>query len=107
MSPNNLGLRKGDVVEIGYPAKHAVASTRFPPRRWFRARVVDCMPDAWPLVRLDDGQTTEIRGFMHWRLIARAQPAAPIQDHGSTTRIHSRRAVKCCSISATISAVRS
>lgn len=74
MSPNSLGLQKGDVVEISYPPKHAVASPQPHCRRWLRAQVIDSTPDAWPLVRVSDGQTTEIRRFMPWRLVARAEP---------------------------------
>lgn len=72
MLPNNLGLLPGDLVEISYPSGRISAGAQLPSKRWLRARVIDCTPDAWPLVRLQDGQTTEIRKFMRWRLVARA-----------------------------------
>ena len=59
-------LIPGDLVQIQCPSPwHDDA---FASSRWMSARVIDCEVDAWPLVQFADGQLTEVRPFMHFRL---------------------------------------
>jgi len=75
-------LTPGDVIQIKYriwpPASaHAVREAQKDVAdRWIRAIVVACEPATWPLVRLADGQATEVRPFMTWRLEARGSRPA-------------------------------
>jgi hypothetical protein len=72
-------LAPGDTVQIKYrvwePAHglEACKTGEAISDRWVRARVVACETATWPLARLADGQATEIRPFMTWRLVARAE----------------------------------
>ncbi|WP_295559488.1 hypothetical protein [uncultured Hyphomicrobium sp.] len=67
-------LETGDSVEIKYRLwRPADASGEDFVERWIGARVVACEQGTWPLVRLADGQVTEIRPFMTWRCVARAR----------------------------------
>lgn len=72
-------LAPGDVVEILYRVwkpvhpRGAAMPCEDVADRWIPAVVVACEPATWPLVRLADGQATEIRPFMPWRLVARAE----------------------------------
>lgn len=65
MSPT-FDFEPGDLIEIKYRRVMADGEAAFD--RWVGAEVIDCAPDAWPLARLFDGQLTEIRPFMEWRL---------------------------------------
>lgn len=90
-------LEPGDVVEILYRLWRPVMSTDETRNqeachdeacndeagrgdevveRWISAHVVFCEPGTWPLARLADGQRTEIRPFMTWRVLARASARA-------------------------------
>lgn len=37
--------------------------------KWYRGEVIVADNDCWPLVKLDDGQLTEVRPFMIWRTV--------------------------------------
>lgn len=65
-----LDLAVGDQIAIQYRTSIDDAG-RGPAEYWIRARVMECEPDAWPLVRLADGQSTEVRPFMTWRMVSR------------------------------------
>jgi hypothetical protein len=70
-------LAERDIVEIKYRvwkpacATGEHASCEDVADRWIGAVVLASEPAAWPLVRLADGQVTEVRPFMTWRLVAR------------------------------------
>jgi hypothetical protein len=77
MSANIETLEQDDIVEIKYRVwRTAGTGTDDVVERWIVARVVACEPGTWPLVRLADGQVTEIRPFMTWRPVHRARTAA-------------------------------
>ncbi|MGQ0457259.1 MAG: hypothetical protein ACT4OU_09370 [Hyphomicrobium sp.] len=63
-------LAIGDLIEIKYRMSRPVAdgdADLFD--RWIAAEIIDSDPDAWPLARLTDGQMTDIRPFMEWRVL--------------------------------------
>jgi hypothetical protein len=63
-------LELGDIVEIKYRTwRNIGAGGEDVVEKWINARVVACEAGAWPLVRLTDGQVTEVRPFMTWRPI--------------------------------------
>lgn len=64
--PRLEALRPGDVIEIRY---HAGVDAEHMPARWIAAEVVVCEPDCKPIVRLSDGQITELRSFMTWHVV--------------------------------------
>lgn len=65
-------LAPGDIVEIQYRLWRAAPGEREAMvERWISAHIVHCERGAWPLARLVDGQTTEIRPFMTWRQVYR------------------------------------
>lgn len=59
----------GETVEIKYRLASSPESFR---DRWIRAQIIESDSDTWPLARLIDGQTTEVRPFMTWRRISAA-----------------------------------
>lgn len=61
-----IDIQSGDLVEIKYLRVASDGENVFP--RWIAGEVIHCEADAWPLVRLNDGQLTEIRPFMEWRM---------------------------------------
>lgn len=67
MTSGELRLAPGDVIEIKYRNGRAVDGELRD--RWYRAWVIDASRATWPLVRLADGQITELRPFMPWRMI--------------------------------------
>ena len=73
MSASLDALQPGDIVEIKYRLWRAAAEGREEVvERWIGAHVIACERGTWPLARLADGQMTEIRPFMTWRTITRA-----------------------------------
>lgn len=74
MSASLDALQPGDIVEIKYRLWRAVAEGREEVvERWVGAHVIACERGTWPLARLADGQMTEIRPFMTWRIITRVK----------------------------------
>lgn len=74
MSASLDALQPGDIVEIKYRLWRAVAEGREEVvKRWVGAHVIACERGTWPLARLADGQMTEIRPFMTWRIITRVK----------------------------------
>lgn len=66
-------LEPGDSVEIKYRLwRPTDGRGEDVVEKWIGAHVIACEHGTWPLVRLADGQVTEIRPFMTWRRIARA-----------------------------------
>ncbi len=63
-SPNEL--QRGDVVQVMYKDGSGNFGFR---ERWVRAKVMYCEAGTWPIAILVDGQFTELRPFMAWRLI--------------------------------------
>lgn len=57
-----VSLKEGDTVELLYRDGADAARTR-----WHRGQVIVADNDTWPLVKLEDGQLTEVRPFMTWR----------------------------------------
>ena len=75
MSSVFLDLANGDMIAIQYRTWVDDAGGRAPAERWIRALVIDCEQGAWPLARLADGQLTEVRPFMTWRMVSKVNPA--------------------------------
>ena len=73
MSATFEDLETGDVLEIKYRLWRATGAGEDVVERWISAQVIACEPGTCPLVRLADGQPTEIRPFMTWRRIARSE----------------------------------
>ncbi len=67
MLANIQALEAGDIVEIKYRVWRPAAAGDEVVEKWISAHVVACESGTWPLVRLADGQVTEIRPFMTWR----------------------------------------
>jgi hypothetical protein len=64
----------GDIVEIKYKVwRKADDGGEALAERWMSAHICRRDPGTRPMARLADGQLTEIRPFMEWRLIARAR----------------------------------
>ena len=81
MSQSLDSLAPGDIVEIMYRQwRPADGRDESMIERWISAHVVACETGTWPLVRLKDGQVTEIRPFMTWRRVSRAtrRPSARV-----------------------------
>lgn len=77
MSEPIAALQPGDIVEIQYRLwRGGEGGSEAMVARWIPAHVVHCERGAWPLARLADGQTTEIRPFMTWRSVHRAPRSA-------------------------------
>lgn len=77
MSDTIAALQPGDIVEIQYRLwRGGEGGGEAMVARWISAHVVRCERGAWPLVRLADGQATEIRPFMTWRQVYRARRPA-------------------------------
>lgn len=73
-------LSPGDLIQIRYrlarrfgSAEEAMIET------WIMAEVIVCDDDTRPLVRLSDGQITEIRSFMPWRYAPGYKPTTQRQ----------------------------
>lgn len=75
MSSVFLDLANGDMIAIRYRTWIDDAGVRVPAERWIRALVIDSEPGAWPIARLADGQLTEVRPFMTWRMVGKISPA--------------------------------
>ena len=73
MNANTKELQRGDVIQVMYQDGSANLGFR---KRWIRATVTYCEAGTWPIAKLVDGQFTEVRPFMAWRLV---RPA--IQGH--------------------------
>lgn len=76
-----LDLRLGDLIEVQY--KLPLQNSGGADTRWVVGQIVMCEADAWPLARLSDGQMTEIRNYMSWRLLSNAdldRSLAPLLD---------------------------
>ncbi|MGD9714873.1 MAG: hypothetical protein AB7V46_22860 [Thermomicrobiales bacterium] len=72
-----LGLLVGDQILIKYRMWSFDDLNDEPADRWIRAEILESEPDAWPLARLVDGQLTEIRPYMTWRLLSRTTRGGP------------------------------
>lgn len=64
---NTLAL--GSLIELKYrqwqcTVMHPAGSIE----RWMSGEVVHRADDSWPIVKLADGQITELRPFMSWRM---------------------------------------
>ena len=57
----------GETVEIKY---RLPSNPEIHRDRWIRAKIIEAGNDTWPLARLVDGQTTEVRPYMIWRRIS-------------------------------------
>lgn len=67
-------LRPGDILEIAYRVwRPKDGAGEDVVDKWIGALVLECQPGAWPLVRLSDGQVTEVRPFMSWRRLHAAR----------------------------------
>lgn len=67
-------LTSGDIIAIKYRiARYSTRGVCYV-EPWIIGRILNCGDGGWPIVRLDDGQVTELRPFMTWRLVARAEP---------------------------------
>jgi hypothetical protein len=73
MSAKFEELDAGDILEIKYRAWRPSTAGEEVIERWISASVVANELGTWPLVRLADGQLTEIRPFMTWRRVFTAQ----------------------------------
>lgn len=70
--PGQNQLHAGDIIEIKYRLARFGPSGEDVGVRWICAEVIDSEPGSRPLAVLVDGQLTELREFMEWRLISRA-----------------------------------
>jgi hypothetical protein len=64
-------LSVGDLIAVKYLTPNIELSDGELVERWIHARVIYCDPSTWPLVRLADGQLTEVRPFMTWRMVSK------------------------------------
>jgi hypothetical protein len=64
---NPSDLEPGDHIEIRYRTAASSASGDDLRDRWIAAEVKSIDGGVWPLVRLADGQLTEVRRYMEWR----------------------------------------
>lgn len=81
MSKTPETLAPGDIIEIKYRLWRAAGSgADHVIERWITARIIACEPNTRPLARLADGQVTEIRDFMSWRLVARGRDRRHIAE---------------------------
>lgn len=62
-------LAVGDTVRIKYLMRSGLCPESEMMDRWIEAKIVDVSCDCWPVARLSDGQYSEIRPYMTWRLI--------------------------------------
>jgi len=69
---NDIQLFEGDLIAIAYRRLNAGEHGSEQSEHWIRACIIESGHDVWPLARLSDGQLTEVRPFMTWRLIDRA-----------------------------------
>ncbi len=77
MLANIEALETGDIVEIKYRIWRPAGAGDEVVEKWIAAHVIACESGTWPLVRLTDGQVTEIRPFMTWRVLpGMRRPAA-------------------------------
>lgn len=76
MSRFSTGFVPGDVIEIKYRLWRGYADEAVLVDKWLRAEILDTPSDGRPLARLADGQVTEIRDYMRWRVVARASLGA-------------------------------
>lgn len=68
-------LVPGDLIQIRYRlAQHVGTIEEIVVERWIAAEVIASDAGARPLVRLSDGQITEIRSFMPWRYAPGYEP---------------------------------
>lgn len=72
MFSNRLDLERGDLIEIMYRVWRRAAEGEEQIERWFVAEIIDCEPGTQPLARLADGQLTEVRRYMTWRHLVKA-----------------------------------
>lgn len=70
------GLQVGDTIDIMYLCPAFGRWTGPLRSKWFRAEIMHVEDGACPIVRLRDGQWTEIRPYMPWRLVAKAAKTA-------------------------------
>ncbi|HEX2842977.1 hypothetical protein [Hyphomicrobium sp.] len=71
-------LEPGDIVEIKYRVWRPAGAGDEVVDRWITAHVIACEKGTWPLLRLADGQATEIRPFMTWRALTGSRRPATI-----------------------------
>jgi hypothetical protein len=69
-------LAPGDVIAIAYNIWIGTSCSERMAVRWVNGTVIDCTVGARPLVRLADGQVTELRGYMPWRIVTKAPLSA-------------------------------
>lgn len=72
MFSKDLDLERGDLIEIMYRLWRRRGGRDELVERWLRAEIIDCEPGTSPLARLEDGQMTEVRCFMTWRYLVKA-----------------------------------
>jgi hypothetical protein len=73
MYSNDLDLERGDLIEIMYRVWRRMGDSDQLYERWLSAEIVDREPGMRPIARLQDGQMTEVRRFMTWRHIVKAE----------------------------------
>jgi hypothetical protein len=77
MSPSHDALVARCRIEILYRiVRHVGSAEEEIVDRWIAAEIISSEPCSWPLARLADGQLTEIRPFMTWRVIPGAEQNA-------------------------------
>jgi hypothetical protein len=70
-------LSPGDLIQIRYRlGRHFGSMEETCVEVWITAEVIACDLDARPLVRLADGQITEVRRFMPWRFAPGYEPGS-------------------------------
>jgi hypothetical protein len=72
MNTGRADLEVGDHIEIKYRAPRNLGDDLAD--RWIAAEIIHSDAGELPVARLTDGQLTDIRKFMTWRRLSRAQP---------------------------------
>jgi len=65
-------LEVGDHIEIKYRVARSLGDDLGD--KWIAAEIIHSDAGELPVARLTDGQLTDIRKFMTWRRLSRAQP---------------------------------
>lgn len=72
------GLCEGDVIQILYRQWNGWREGAELSKKWIFAKIISIESGSWPVVRLVDGQLTDLRPYMTWRLVQKARaPLVP------------------------------
>jgi hypothetical protein len=69
------GLQVEDTIDVMYLCPAFGRWTGTLRNKWYRAEIIHSEDETWPIAWLRDGQWTEVRPHMPWRLVAKAPEA--------------------------------